>query len=85
MVKVQRLFAKTNLKIRVCGAKQNNESPSGAFKRRNGLAAARWRGFAPTSSSLSGCPLRGEKSSSQRAFSIYTDIRKLQDNPKNYP
>ena len=28
--------------------------------------------------SLSGCPLRGEKSSSQRAFSIYTDIRKLQ-------
>ena len=36
-------------------------------------------------SSLSGCPLRGEKSSSQRAFSIYTDIRKLQDNPKNYP
>jgi hypothetical protein len=38
MVKVQRLFAKTNLKIRVCGAKQNNESPSGAFKRQNGLA-----------------------------------------------
>ena len=29
--------------------------------------------------SLSGCPLRGEKSFSQRAFSIYTDIRKLQD------
>ena len=38
MVKVQRLFAKTNVKIRVCGAKQNNESPSGAFKRQNGLA-----------------------------------------------
>ena len=38
MVKVQRLFAKTNLKIRVCGAKWNNESPSGAFKRQNGLA-----------------------------------------------
>ena len=38
MVKVQRLFAKTNLKIRVCGAKQNNESPSGDFKRPNGLA-----------------------------------------------
>ena len=38
MVKIQRLFAKTNLKIRVCGAKQNNESPSGAFKRPNGLA-----------------------------------------------
>ena len=37
-VKIQRLFAKTNLKIRVCGAKQNNESPSGAFKRQNGLA-----------------------------------------------
>ena len=33
-------------------------------------------------SSLSGCPLRGEKSSSQRAFSIYTDIRKLQDKAK---
>ena len=32
--------------------------------------------------SLSGCPLRGEKSSSQRAFSIYTDIRKLQDKAK---
>ena len=26
------------LTIRVCGAKQNNESPSGAFKRQNGLA-----------------------------------------------
>ena len=33
-------------------------------------------------SSLSGCPLRGEKSFSQRAFSIYTDIRKLQDKAK---
>ena len=32
--------------------------------------------------SLSGCPLRGEKSFSQRAFSIYTDIRKLQDKAK---
>ena len=32
--------------------------------------------------SLSGCPLRGEKSSSQRAFSIFTDIRKLQDKAK---
>ena len=32
--------------------------------------------------SLSGCPLRGEKSFSQRAFSIYTDIRKLQDKTK---
>ena len=29
--------------------------------------------------SLSGCPWREEKSFSQRAFSIYTDIRKLQD------
>ena len=38
--------------VRVCGAKRNNESPSGAFKRQNGLAAARWRGLAPTSSSL---------------------------------
>ncbi|RHT20499.1 hypothetical protein DW819_09805 [Clostridium sp. AM33-3] len=33
-------------------------------------------------SSLSGCPLREEKSFSQRAFSIYTDIRKLQDKAK---
>ena len=31
---------------------------------------------------LSGCPLREEKSFSQRAFSIYTDIRKLQDKAK---
>ncbi len=38
MVKVQRLFAKTNLKIRVCGAKQNNERPSGAFEWQPGLA-----------------------------------------------
>ena len=38
MVKVQRLFAKTNLKIRVCEAQRSNESPSGAFKRPNGLA-----------------------------------------------
>ena len=30
-------------------------------------------------SSLPTCPLREEKSFSQRAFSIYTDIRKLQD------
>ena len=29
---------------------RSNESPSGAFKRQNGLALARWRGFAPTSS-----------------------------------
>ena len=28
------------------------------------------------------CPLREEKSLSQRAFSIYTDIRKLQDKAK---
>ena len=29
---------------------RSNESPSGAFKRQNGLALARWRGFTPTSS-----------------------------------
>ena len=29
---------------------RSNESPSGAFKRQNGLALARWRGHAPTSS-----------------------------------
>ena len=33
-------------------------------------------------SSLPTCPLREEKSLSQRAFSIYTDIRKLQDKAK---
>ena len=33
-------------------AQRSNESPSGAFKRPNGLAAARWRGLAPTSSRL---------------------------------
>ena len=32
--------------------------------------------------SLPICPLREEKSLSQRAFSIYTDIRKLQDKAK---
>ena len=31
---------------------------------------------------MSTCPLREEKSFSQRAFSIYTDIRKLQDKAK---
>ena len=36
--------------IRVCAAQRSNESPSGAFKRPNGLALARWRGLAPTSS-----------------------------------
>ena len=40
--------------VRVCTAKRSNESPSGAFKRQNGLAAARWRGLAPTSSDLLG-------------------------------
>ena len=35
-----------------------------------------------TNSSLPTCPLREEKSFSQRAFSIYMDIRKLQDKAK---
>ena len=39
-------------KVRVCAAQRSNESPSGAFKRQNGLALARWRGLAPTSSRL---------------------------------
>ena len=38
--------------VRVCAAKRSNESPSGAFKRRNGLASARWRDRVPTSSRL---------------------------------
>ena len=37
-----------------CGEKslrlRSNESPSGAFEQQNGLAQARWRGLAPTSS-----------------------------------
>ena len=41
-----------------CGGKslrlRSNESPSGAFEQQNGLAQARWRGLAPTSSDLSG-------------------------------
>ena len=41
-------------KYRVCEAQRNNEVPSGDFKRPNGLAPARWRGFAPTSSAASG-------------------------------
>ena len=32
---------------------RSNEVPSGAFKRPSGLAPARWRGLAPTSSNLS--------------------------------
>ena len=32
---------------------RSNESPSGAFEQQNGLASARWRGQAPTSSDLS--------------------------------
>ena len=40
-----------------CGEKslrlRSNESPSGAFEQQNGLALARWRGQAPTSSDLS--------------------------------
>ena len=39
-----------------CGGKslrlRSNESPSGAFEQQNGLAQARWRGLAPTSSDL---------------------------------
>ena len=41
-----------------CGEKslrlRSNESPSGAFEQQNGLAQARWRDRAPTSSDLSG-------------------------------
>ena len=38
--------------------------------------------FTTAASSFSTCPLREEKSFSQRDFSIYTDIRKLQDKAK---
>ena len=40
----------TFLQDRICEAQRSNESPSGAFKRQSGLAQARWRGVAPTSS-----------------------------------
>ena len=33
--------------VRVCGAQRNNESPSGAFKRPNGLAAGKVEGPRP--------------------------------------
>ena len=49
MVKVQRLFAKTNLKIRVCEAMR---APVGLLSDRT-VCESRWRGLAPTSSSLS--------------------------------
>ncbi len=39
--------------------------------------------FTTATSSLPTCSLREEKSFSQRAFSIYTDIRKLQDKAKS--
>ena len=39
-------------------------------------------GIKATNFSLPTCPLREEKSLSQRAFSIYTDIRKLRDKAK---
>ena len=39
--------------------------------------------FTTATSSLPTYPLREEKSFSQRAFSIYTDIRKLQDKAKS--
>ena len=38
--------------------------------------------FTTATSSLPTCPLREEKSFSQRDFSIFTDIRKLQDKAK---
>ncbi len=49
MVKTQRLFAKTNLKIRVCEAMK---APVGLLSDRT-VCESRWRGLAPTSSSLS--------------------------------
>ena len=45
MVKIQRLFAKTNLKIRVCEAMR---APVGLLSG-SAVCDSRWRGFAPTS------------------------------------
>ena len=53
-----------------CGEKslrlRSNESPSGAFEQQNGLASARWRGLAPTSSDLSS--LAGPKAPQTNLF-----------------
>ena len=53
-----------------CGEKslrlRSNESPSGAFEQQNGLASARWRGRAPTSSDLSS--LAGPKAPQTNLF-----------------
>jgi len=45
MVKIQRLFAKTNLKIRVCEAMK---APVGLLSG-SAVCDSRWRGIAPTS------------------------------------
>ena len=45
MVKIQRLFAKTNLKIRVCEAMN---APVGLLSG-SAVCDSRWRGVAPTS------------------------------------
>ena len=59
-----------------CGEKslrlRSNESPSGAFEQQNGLAQARWRGLAPTSSDLSS--LAGPKALSIRRESFFVCV-----------
>ena len=59
-----------------CGEKslrlRSNESPSGAFEQQNGLAQARWRGLAPTSSDLSS--LVGPKALSIRRESFFVCV-----------
>ena len=51
---------------------RSNESPSGAFEQQNGLAQARWRGLAPTSSDLSGSA--GPKALSIRRESFFVCV-----------
>ena len=51
---------------------RSNESPSGAFEQQNGLAQARWRGLAPTSSDLSSSA--GPKALSIRRESFFVCV-----------
>ena len=64
------------IELHLGGCKQNNQTlevPNELYTEWKDWASNRFN---------NGCPLREEKSFSQRAFSIYTDIRKLQDKAK---
>ena len=61
--------------VRVCGAKQNNESPGGAFEWQPGLAQARWRGFAPTRATLKRGRVAEVQSRKGKKFSRIENLR----------